>query len=399
MFFPAGGGRPQAQLYQGAADTTGITSSSVTLCGHAALSFGPAFSLSASDLNVYWDNLNAHGGIYGRKFSMTWENDNYNPGQAVQAAQTCADMGSFMVISGIGFDQIPAVRQWAEQNHELYLYHIAVGAGSQGMRYSYTFMPTVEQIGTWDGQLAVQRFRGKKVGILYRQSPNWTPGSDSFAKVVKDAGMQVVGAYPAQDNQGNYEQDIIQLKAAGAQVVLAWENALAETEMIKQAQSQQYYPAWIVFPFNLETSSLGSAALQQPIVGVAPWDPYDSGYYGGPFTDYASYLHEFESEYHTWDPNANLSGPGGDILFATWEYLRVIGDMFRACGPNCTRDKMAGIWLAGYHATTPPNCNINFSLADQHHAGYLFDGFQVFQDPSGRAAWEPTGRCLAALGG
>ena len=44
----------------------------------------------------------------------------------MQAAQKCKDLNPFLLIGGIGFDQIPAVRQWAEQNKMLYIYHDAV---------------------------------------------------------------------------------------------------------------------------------------------------------------------------------------------------------------------------------------------------------------------------------
>ena len=91
-----------------------------------------AFHISASDLNVYWQHVNDHGGIFGRSVHGDYTNDNYDPGTAVQAAQTCKDKNTFVLLGGIGFDQIPAVRQWAEQNHELYLHHIATIEGAAG---------------------------------------------------------------------------------------------------------------------------------------------------------------------------------------------------------------------------------------------------------------------------
>lgn len=398
VFFPAGGGPPVAQLYKGADDVIGITDKQIFLCAHAALTYGSAFNISKSDLDVYWDWVRDHGGIDGRAVATDYQNDNYDPGTAVKAAQTCKDEGTFFLIGGIGFDQIPAVRQWAEQNHELYYHHIATIEGSDGLRYSYSPLPTVEQMGTLFGQLAVARYRGQKVGVLYRQSANWTPGSDAFLRVVKAAGMSVV-THGVAINQGNYTQELADFNTSGVKVVFAWENALATTEMIKQAQGQDYHPSWLVFPFNLEVNTLGANALDQPILGVAAWDAYDPGYYGGGFAPYAADIKEFEAEYAHYDPNASLSGDGGDLLFLNWEAQRQVGDMLRLCGPGCTRNKLAGILLSGYNRTVSPNCNIDFArTGDHHHGGYLANVLEVEKDPNGRTNFVPTARCVSSIG-
>jgi Periplasmic binding protein len=399
VFFPSNGGPPVAQLYQGADDVIGITSKQIELCAHAALTYGSAFNINASDLDVYWDWVRDHGGIFGRTVHTDYENDNYDPGTAVKAAQTCKDLGTFFLLGGIGFDQIPAVRQWAEQNHVLYYHHIATIEGSQGLRYSFSPLPTVEQMGTMFGELAVQRYRGQKIGVLYRQSTNWSPGSDAFIRVVKAAGMTVV-THGVGLNQANYTQELADFNTSGVKVVFAWENALATTEMIKQAEGQDYHPAWLVFPFNLEVNTLGSNAMDQPILGVAAWDAYDPGYYGGGFTPYAADIREFEAEYAKYDSSANLSGDGGDLLFLNWEAQRQVADMLRLCGAGCTRNKIAGILLAGYNRTVPPNCNIDFArTSDHHHGGFLANVLEVQKDPNGRANFVPTARCISSIGG
>ncbi|HZQ37146.1 MAG TPA: ABC transporter substrate-binding protein, partial [Dehalococcoidia bacterium] len=310
----------------------------------------------------------------------------------------CKDWGTFLLLGGIGFDQIPAVRQWAEQNHMLYLHHIATIEGSAGLRYSFSALPTVEQVGTWLGQLAVQRFRGQKVGILYRQSSNWTPGVSTFEKVLKSAGMHVVGSYGVTINQGNYTQELTQLHTAGAQVVLAWDNALAEIEMIKQAQAQNWHPAWLVNGFNIITNTLGSTALDQQMWSAAEWDAYDPGYYGGGFASYAPQIKEFEREYKQYDPKADLKGDGGDLLFLNWESQKWLHDLLLACGAQCTRNKLAGLMLAGWHKITPPNCAADFNhTGDHHHAGFEFNVLHAVRDPNGRPNFVPVNRCVTGL--
>jgi hypothetical protein len=399
VFFPADGSTPVADLYHGADDTVGLTPDSIRLCTHAALTYGSAFHISASDLDVYWNWLNDHGGIYGRKVVTNYVNDNYDPGTAVQAAQSCKDWQTFMLLGGIGFDQIPAVRQWAEQNHMLYLHHVATTENTDGLRYSFSALPSVEQLGTQMGEIAKWKFPTAKVGIIYRNSSNWSPGVKTFEAVLKAAGIQVVGTYPVTINQGNYTQEIAQLQAKGANLVFAWENALSSIEIIKQAQGQNYHPAWLVAAFNIITNTLGDTAMDQDIWGAAAWDAYDPNYYGGGFAGYAADIKEFEAEYKHYDPNADLSGDGGDLLFGAWESWRFMADLLKRCGPACTRNKMAGLLLAGYHHTVSPNCDVNFAhSADHHHGGYLFNALHVEKDPNGRANFVPVQRCLPQLG-
>jgi ABC-type branched-subunit amino acid transport system substrate-binding protein len=386
-----------ARLYSGVDDTIGISDTTITLCGHAALTFGPAFNIGKNDINVYFQNINDHGGIWGRKFKVDWQDDSYMPGNAVTAAQTCKDQGTFILLGGIGFDQIPAVRVWAEQNKELYLHHIAVQRGSEGLRYSFTALPSVEQMGRTFGQLAVQKYKGKKIGVLWRNSSNWQPGRDEFERVVKGAGMQIVGDYAVQNNQGNYTQQIVELKAAGADVVFAWENALASTEMLRQAKAQSYNPHWLMFPFNLTLQTVGNDSLNPPIDGLAAWPAYTFNDHTGPYASYAADLTEFERQYKTYDPNANLSGPGGDLLFLAWTGFKQLGDMFQDCGRDCTRNKFAALMLSGYHKTVTPNCDADFSGGDHHHAAPRMDVFTTTAGPNG-PMWIPTQRCISSLG-
>jgi len=397
VFFPANGGVPVAQLYSGADDVVGITPQQIEICGHAALTYGSAFHISASDLNVYWQYVNDHGGIYGRNVHGDYTNDNYDPGTAVQAAQQCKDKNTFFLLGGIGFDQIPAVRQWAEQNHELYLHHIATIEGTAGLRYSFSALPTVEQTGTYFGEVVAKQFPHKNIAIIYRASSNWTPALAPFKKFVEQSGSKIVGEYPVQINQGNYTQELTEARSAGADVVFSWENALSEIEMIKQAQGQNWHPAWLVNGFNIITNTLGSTALDQDMWSPAEWDAYDPGYYGGGFSAYADQIREFEAEYKKYDPNADLTGDGGDLLFLNWEAQKWIHDLLLTCGSGCTRNKLAGLLLAGYHKVTPPNCPSSFEhTADHHHAGYLFNVLHDVRDPNGRANFVPVARCVTS---
>ncbi|HEU0129983.1 MAG TPA: ABC transporter substrate-binding protein [Mycobacteriales bacterium] len=378
------------QLFPGDLNTRGISPSEITLCAHAALTYADAFQTHPSDFNVFWTDLNARGGIHGRKVTMSYQDDAYDPQQAITAAATCAGKNPFAIVGGIGFDQIPGVREWAETHRELYLHHDATEKGLAGKRYSFTSIPTVERLGEAFAELANAKFKGKKIGVLYRDSEFWKPGFDAFKAAAGRYGLNVGKLIPVQKNQANYGQQLLALQQDGTQVVWAWENALAATEMINQAPPG-FRPSWMVFPFNLTTQTLADRALD--IYGIASWPAYSYHDYSGPFASYAADIKEFERQYAKWDPNVDLSGAGGDLLFLNWVAQKAIAQLLLDCGPACTRNHFATL-LSRYRGTVSPNCPADFPRYGGHLGSQAFNVFHSYTGPSGKLGWQPISRCV-----
>jgi len=380
-------------LFAGEANTRGITNDQITLCGHAALTYGPAFNATPADFNVYYSAVNDAGGIFGRKITATYENDDYKPATAIQAAEACKGKNPFAILGGIGFDQIPGVRNWAEANKELYLHHIATEKGTAGKAYSYTTQPSVEGVGRAFGELTASKFRTKKIGILYRDSEFWAPGFEAFLSIAKSQKLDVVLSVPVTQNQANYTQALLQLKNAGAEVVWGWENTLALTQMVKQAKAQNYSPQWVAFPFNLTAQTLEDDALTPPMVGLASWPGYSKGDYAGSFAEYAGDMKEFEQQYQKYRPNTDIGGVAGDLLWLNWVEQKRLVEMLRACGANCTRNSFVGVLAGGYRKTVGPTCELNFSGGRHNGSGNLVNVMETYRAPSGKVNWRSTSRC------
>ncbi|HUF33881.1 MAG TPA: ABC transporter substrate-binding protein [Acidimicrobiales bacterium] len=393
---PDGGGTAPAGagLYSGADATRGITDDSISICGHAALTYGPAFNATSDDFNVYYSAVNDAGGVHGRKIHATYTNDNYDPATAIEAAEECRARKPFMILGGIGFDQIPGVRNWAETNKELYFHHIATVKGTEGKRYSYTTQPTVERVGQAFAQLIAARYSDKKIGVLYRNSEFWDPGFVAFREVAEARGLDVVLSVPVEKNQGNYTQALISLRDAGAEVVWGWENTLALTQMVSQAKAQRYSPQWVAFPFNLTSQTLGDDALEPPMVGLASWPGFSKGDYTGTFAAYADDMREFEAQYAKYRPNTDIGGVAGDLLWLNWVEQKRLVALLQACGRDCDRDRLVGLLVNGYKATTSPTCQLDFSGGRHDGSGGLVNVMETYKAPSGKVNWRSTTRCV-----
>ncbi len=385
----------RSTLFPASQDRIGLTRTSLTMCAHAALTYGKAFNTTDADFNVFWQAVNAEkGGVFGRKVNVTYENDNYDPTTAVTAAQTCADKGIFMLLGGIGFDQIPAVRNWAESHKMLYLHHTATVEGSRGLKYSFTELPSVERMGDGFAQLYLSKFRGKRVALVERDSPNWKPGADHFKAALKQAGITVVADQLVKDKKANYTDDVLAIKNAKADVVFLWENALNSTEFIKQVKAQQFNPNYLMFPFNLTSQTLANDALRPPLDGVAMYPAYSNGDYTGGFAGYADDVKLFEAQYKQYDSGVDLSGVGGDLLFLNWTAQKALYAQLLACGADCTRNRFIDV-LQSYHSVpTSSACLIDFTHGDGHHGADALNFMETYSSPSGKVNWRNTKTCV-----
>ena len=415
---------PSANYYSGQDNTVGITNTTIQMCAHAALTFGPAFNIGPGDLNVFWQMVDdpsldpyAHtsgqAGIYNRQIvepggspGIPIQDDGYQPSKAVQAATACQQQsgGDFFLLSGIGFDQIPAVRNWAEQNHMLYIHHIATAQGTGGLQFSFTMLPTLEQVGTQFGQYYTHHMNGQKIAIIERNSSNWAPGVRTFKSVLAAAGESgnITTDDSVTNNQGDYSKEIADFCVQHqSQAVFIWENALAADQIIQQTNQQtggQCKPNWLLFPFNLTLQTLNQSGVDTSTMqGMVPWPAYTcasqrpSNYFAGN-SAYQQEVAQFEAMYAKFDSGANLCGFGGDLLFGTWEAWKQVADLLVQCGPSCTRNNIAGLMLSGYKATVGSNCPVDFSAGDHHHGGTGEDLYLTEPGGNGRI-WYNTGFC------
>lgn len=396
-------GIPVADLFTAAEDRIGLSDTGglfgkgqITLCGHAATTFGPAFNTSKEDLDVYWQMVNDTGGVHGRNIVTSWENDNYDPATAETAATACKQKYPFILLGGIGFEQIPTVRNYAERNHMFYIHHIAVSDPSK--KYSFAPLPTVERLGAFAGDWVRRKFPNTKVGIIYRDSEFWLPGVREFKKALGRAPVAEEGVIK---NQGSYHAQILEMQSSGADLVFTWENALAQTAMINEADGfvPPYRPQWIVFPFNLITDTLGDRALNPALQGISAWVSYSPGGVANrsdngtdPYAEYAAEVTRFEAAYRKY-----RDVPTTDIHWMVWLAWRSTHYTLELCGRECTRNKVLGQMIAKPfdYSLTAPSCPLDYTR-NGHEGGYWASMFETYRRADGSVGWKHIQHCKDA---
>jgi hypothetical protein len=307
------------------------------------------------------------------------------------------------MMGGIGFDQIPQVRAWAEEDHQLYIHHIARSDPSK--KYSFSFLPTVETVGTRAAQWILDRHAGQKVGVIWRNSEHWEPGHKSFKAELAAHNVQTVADVPAEKNASVYTSQIRALNNAGAKVVFIWENALSAIEIIRQAQDQDYTPQWVVFPFNLMTDTLGADTVDPiPVEGIATWPAYlpgvqnpvskayQAGKVDGPFSAYKDLIKAFEIQHNRYAAGENRD----DIVFQTWLGWMQIHQLLLQCGADCTRNRVVGLLQSGLVEPVEHGCPLDFT--DDHIGSNAVNAMRAFRDPdTGKYGWKLLDSCKTSF--
>src|SRR5580700_4345963 len=88
-----------------AASAPGITSTQILIGSHQPLTgpAAPGYSEIAPAANAYFQYVNAHGGIYGRKIKYTYLDDAYDPSKTVSVVhQLVLQDNVFSIFNGLG---------------------------------------------------------------------------------------------------------------------------------------------------------------------------------------------------------------------------------------------------------------------------------------------------------
>src|SRR6202012_4089141 len=89
----------------GGATAPGVTAPSTTFATHQPLTgpAAPGYSEIAPASQAYFDHVNAHGGVYGRKIHLIIKNDEYDPTLTVNVVkQLVLQDNVFGIFEGLG---------------------------------------------------------------------------------------------------------------------------------------------------------------------------------------------------------------------------------------------------------------------------------------------------------
>jgi branched-chain amino acid transport system substrate-binding protein len=232
------------------ASAPGITATTITIGSHQPLTgiAAPGYDEIAPASNAYFQYLNAHGGIYGRKIVYKYLNDQYNPSLTASVVrQLVLKDNVYAIFNGLGTPTHLAVAPFLNSER---VPDVFVASGCEcwdnTAKLPYTFGWQLDYIreGKILGQYVREHFKGKKIGFFYQDDEF---GQDGVKGLDDEIPAKQVVAQEAYDPTNTTVGPLVaKLKAAGAQVVISF-SVPAFTALLKlNALGLSYNPQLVV---------------------------------------------------------------------------------------------------------------------------------------------------------
>jgi branched-chain amino acid transport system substrate-binding protein len=211
---PAAGARPLA--------TPGVTATQIVLGATGPLSGSESqYEPVLSGAKAYFDYVNAHGGVYGRKIVYKIEDDQYDPAQTSTLTSKLVEQDDvFAIFNSIGTEHALAVRDYLNSRKvpQLFVGSGAATIAGERAKYPWTIglLPSFTGEGAIYGRLIARDHPKAKVGVLYEGDEY---GNELLAGLKRGLGArakQIVSAQSYALNAPDVVSQVTTLKAAGA---------------------------------------------------------------------------------------------------------------------------------------------------------------------------------------
>jgi len=204
------------------------------------------------------DEINAKGGILGRKIVTTHSDTQSNPGISRAQVQKALD-GDPYVILGPVFSGSVKVNMVLAQQAEVPQFTGAEAADITQMGNSYIFRTSFGQ------QMSMPKIanyvrdgvKAKTVAVVWVNNDFGKGGRDSFVKEMNSRGVKVAADISTESGQVDFAADVVKVKNANADCVFIYTNEEESARFLREARKQG-----VKGPLLGETTLLGQKVIE-----------------------------------------------------------------------------------------------------------------------------------------
>lgn len=329
-------------------------------------------------LTLAFDEINAHGGVAGRKIRLDARDSAFDPGKARAAARALLDEGVFAVLGSNGTPAVSATAGTILDAGVLHLFafvpaHMAY-ARSDRLEFAMELPVTAQ---TELGLKALLERRGiLRVGVLYRAGEFGRAALAGATRELARRGLTVTMTARYAPDADDLRPQLRALRAAGADLVVLGAMPQETFRALAQAHRMGWFPAFLcpTACYVPEAATLGGRAVEG-LYSVSPTPiPYGDAQ-GKPVRDWVRrYERRFQSVASAQALRAYLDA-------------RLFAEALRRSGAHPTPLRFARVLEAMPPWTDPAYDGVPVDYtANDHmglHAGYLFE--------IARGRWRPAG--------
>jgi branched-chain amino acid transport system substrate-binding protein len=328
-----------ALCLSGAQAEDGVTKDTILLGSYGPITGPAAFiGLGGRDgASIAIEQINAAGGIHGRKLSMIFEDDAFSPAKALTAVKKLVEQDKvFMIVGLSGSNPTIGTLDYVRDNK--IPSYIAIASAPQVTRpfsrYLFRGASTESaRFGELYAEFLTQFLQVKRIGILSGSDENAKNEADNTERMLdKWYGVKIQGRAEFKVGDKDFTPQILTMKQLDPEIVVVIGQTPEVSVIIRQMRE-----------LGLRMPIYGgAAAVDQSIIinaGLAA-----EGYMGGWLTPvYLDSSHpdmlKFMEAFNKHLPNAPKGRPNlYDIM--GYSEIYVIAEAMRRAGPELTREKL-----------------------------------------------------------
>jgi ABC-type branched-subunit amino acid transport system substrate-binding protein len=357
----------------GGSSAPGVTATSITFGTHQPLTgpVAPGYSEIAPASQAFFNYVNAHGGVFGRKIHLIIKDDAYNPTNTVNVVhQLVLQNKVFGIFEGLGTPTHTKVVGFLNASKVPDIF-VATGcpcwddASKQPYTFGWQTQYTIE--GKILGQYIKQHFAGQKIGVLYQDDDF---GKGGLAGIEAELpASSIVSKQSYQPGTTTLATQVTAIKASQATVMVSFTvpiyTAIAQLTSFKLG----YKPQLVVSNVGIDPTTVG-ALLKSVSKGKAS----GTGLIEGAITD--GYLPSVNDLSNPWiklfkkiHDQYDKSAPfDGNVEYGMANAYTLV-QALKAAGKNLTRqDLVQAIQSSGAKWTGPGL--VPFRYSTTVHGGY-----------------------------
>ncbi len=326
----------------------GVSDTEIILGGDHPFS-GPASAYGniGKGIGAYFDYVNDHGGVNGRKIKWIDKDDGYSPPQAVQIVHQLVEQEHvFAIFDSLGTAVNTAIRPYLNQNGVPQLF-VATGATTWGKDYkqfpwTIGWQPDYQAESMLYAQDIVRNHPKAKIGVLYQ---NDDYGEDYNAGLKKGLGSHqnmIVKMASYETTDPSVSSQIATLKAAGCDTFMIFATPKFAIQAMVLAAQQSWHPLTYLnnvsnaIPYmNAAMKAGGPSAVNGIITTIYLKDPANHARYAGD-----AGMKEYNEIMTKYLPGADKDD--GNYLYGVSIAYTMV-DVLKRAGKDLTRKKVMDI--------------------------------------------------------
>src|SRR5437016_10623996 len=185
------------------------------------------------------DEINAKGGILGRKIELKQYDTQTNPGTARSQMQKAIDEEPYVILGPI-FSGIVKVSMMLAQQAEIPQIMGGEASDLTQQGNAYLFRTSFGQQVSMPKIANYMRdsVKAKNVAIVWVNNDFGKGGRDNFTKEMNSRGIKIVADLSTESGQADFAADVVKAEAANAEAIFVYVNEEESARFLREARKQ-----------------------------------------------------------------------------------------------------------------------------------------------------------------